>query len=174
MKRIHIHVGVEDIGQSINFYNSLFGTQPVKTKVDYAKWMLDDPRINFAISTRSGKTGVDHLGLQVDEPGDLDELRERMKTADMSVFDEGETVCCYAQADKSWVEDPSGIAWETFRTMADAKIFSEAAKANEEACCTPKNEAQPGCCEPSDGPSRGSSSGHSRGPSSKAAGCCSL
>ncbi|NND00971.1 MAG: glyoxalase/bleomycin resistance/dioxygenase family protein, partial [Gammaproteobacteria bacterium] len=112
MKRMHIHIGVENLDQGIEFYNALFGVQPVKTKTDYAKWMLDDPRINFAISTRPGKTGVDHLGLQVDGDDELEELRTRLKSADMSVFDEGETVCCYAHSDKSWVKDPSGIAWE--------------------------------------------------------------
>lgn len=94
MKRMHIHVGVESLDQSIKFYNALFGALPVKTKTDYVKWMLDDPRINFAISTRSGKAGVDHLGLQVDDAGELQELRDRHKSVDLSIFDEGETVCC--------------------------------------------------------------------------------
>ncbi len=156
MKRMHIHVGVESLDQSIKFYSALFGEQPVKTKTDYAKWMLDDPRINFAISTRSGKAGVDHLGLQVDEEGELQELRERLKNADMSVFDQGETVCCYARSDKSWVEDPSGIAWEAYKTMEDVQLFSASASREEKACCTPETKGQPDCCEPSE----------------KAAGCC--
>jgi hypothetical protein len=116
---MHIHVGVESLDQSMQFSSALFGEQPAKVKEDYAKWMLDDPRINFAISKRSGKSGVDHLGLQVDDAGDLQELRERLKRADMSVFDEGEPLCCYARSDKSWLEDPSGIAWETYKTMED-------------------------------------------------------
>lgn len=124
MKRMHIHVGVEQLDQSIKFYNALFGTEPVKTKPDYAKWMLEDPRINFAISTRAGTTGVDHLGLQVDEDEELEELRERFKRADMSVFNEGETVCCYARSEKSWVADPSGVAWESYQTMADARAYT--------------------------------------------------
>ncbi len=117
MKRMHIHVRTQNLDQSIQFYNALFGAHPVKTKTDYAKWMLDDPRINFAISTRSGKMGVEHLGLQVDEDDELEALRDRLKSADMSVFDEGETVCCYVRSDKSWVEDPSGIAWEAYKTL---------------------------------------------------------
>ena len=150
MKRMHIHIGVENLDQSLRFYSALFGTEPVKVKSDYAKWMLDDPSVNFAISTRSGKTGVDHLGLQVDEPDELDELRERLKKADMSVFDEGETVCCYARSDKTWVEDPTGIAWEAYQTMEDVNLFSGTAAAGEEACCTPETKGQPNCCEPSE------------------------
>lgn len=124
MKRMHIHVGVESLDQSIGFYNALFGAQPVKTKTDYAKWMLDDPAVNFAISTRSGKTGLDHLGLQVDEDDELEALRNRLKSADIAVFDEGETACCYARSDKSWVEDPTGIAWEAYKTIGDVQLFA--------------------------------------------------
>jgi catechol 2,3-dioxygenase-like lactoylglutathione lyase family enzyme len=150
MKRMHIHVGVESLDQSIKFYSALFGEQPVKSKTDYAKWMLDDPRINFAISTRSGKAGLDHLGLQVDSDEELQDLRERLKRADMSVFDEGETVCCYARSDKSWLEDPSGIAWEAYKTMADAQLFSAGAEPEQGACCTPETKAQPGSTAPAD------------------------
>lgn len=150
MKRMHIHVGVESLDQSIKFYSALFGTQPVKTRTDYAKWMLDDPRINFAISTRAGKAGVDHLGLQVDEEVELQELRERLTSADMSVFDEGETVCCYARSDKSWVEDPSGIAWEAYKTMEDVQLFSASTESDGGACCTSETKGQPDCCEPSE------------------------
>ena len=124
MKRLHVKVGVESLDQGIKFYSALFDSAPVKTKTDYAKWMLDDPRLNFAISTRTGATGVDHLGLQVDEEGEMEELRERLERADMSLFDEGETVCCYARSDKSWVTDPSGVAWETYRTMAEARSYT--------------------------------------------------
>lgn len=125
MKRMHIHMDVESLEQGISFYSALFGAAPVKTKTDYAKWMLDDPRINFAISTRAGRKGLDHLGLQVDESAELDELRERFTRSDMSVFDEGETVCCYARSDKSWVQDPAGVAWEAYQTMGDAQLFGE-------------------------------------------------
>jgi hypothetical protein len=124
MKRMHVHVGVESLDQGIKFYSALFDKAPVKTKSDYAKWMLDDPRLNFAISTRTGSTGVNHLGLQVDEEGEMEELRERLKRADMSLFDEGETVCCYARSDKSWVTDPAGVAWEAYRTMAEARAYT--------------------------------------------------
>ena len=156
MKRIHIHVGVERLDESIRFYNAIFGAQPVKTKPDYAKWMLEDPRVNFAISTRGFKNGVDHLGIQVDESGELDEVRARLRTADRAVFDEGETVCCYATSDKSWVKDPTGIAWEAYRTMEDAQIFSRKSAEQENTCCAARPVNEPACCEPSE----------------KAAGCC--
>jgi hypothetical protein len=154
VKRMHIHVGVDQLDQSITFYSALFGALPSKTKEDYAKWMLDDPCINFAISTRGGKAGVDHLGIQVDEDHELDDLRERMKGADLSLFDEGETVCCYARSDKSWVEDPAGIAWEAYKTMEEAQYFSSDV-AIEGACCVPESnvvkaeglaEKSSGCC----------------------------
>jgi len=127
MKRMHIHVAVEQLDQSIRFYSALFGAEPEVTKTDYAKWMLDDPRINFAISTRSGKTGFDHMGLQVDEDSELEALRDGLESADMSLFDEGETVCCYARSNKSWVQDPSGIPWEVYKTMENVELFSASA-----------------------------------------------
>lgn len=135
MKRIHIHIGVEKLGDSIEFYNALFDTKPVKIKDGYAKWMLDDPCINFAISTHA-KNGVDHLGLQVDEEHELGSIRERLKEADMSLFDEGKTVCCYARSDKSWVTDPAGIAWEAYKIMEDVQFFSGTASSEEGACCS--------------------------------------
>lgn len=141
MKRFHIHVGVKDLNHSIRFYSTLFGQGPAKVKDDYAKWMLEDPRINFAISTRVNKEGVDHLGIQVEEGSELLELTNRLKKADLGIYGEGETTCCYAQSEKAWVKDPSGIAWETYHTMNDAEIFSEKTKA-QSACCAPKT----GCC----------------------------
>lgn len=149
MKRLHIHVGVENIEEATRFYSALFGTEPVKTKTDYAKWLLDDPRVNFAISTRASKKGVDHLGIQVEENGELDELRGRLKTANLAVFDEGETVCCYAKSDKTWVQDPAGVPWETYRTMEDAQIYGEKPVSTESACCIPETMGTPNCCEPS-------------------------
>jgi catechol 2,3-dioxygenase-like lactoylglutathione lyase family enzyme len=146
MKRLHIHMGVEDLAQSIRFYSALFGAEPVKTKPDYAKWMLDNPHVNFAISTRTGDTGVNHLGIQVDEESELSELRARLKSADMSVVDEGETVCCYAKSEKSWVHDPSGIPWEAYRTMEDAEIF-KAEKTDASGCCAPEAD-KASCCAP--------------------------
>ena len=124
MKRLHIHIGVENLDESIRFYSTLFGAAPIKTKSDYAKWLLDDPRVNFAISTRARTKGIDHLGIQVDDEAELAEVRERLKGGDMAVADEGETVCCYARSEKSWIQDPSGIAWEAYRTMEDAQLFS--------------------------------------------------
>lgn len=154
MKRLHIHVGVNKIDEAVKFYSALFGKQPVKTKPDYAKWLLDDPRVNFAISTRAKTKGVDHLGIQVDEDSELEELRERMEAEDMSLFNEGETVCCYARSDKTWVTDPAGIPWETYRTMEDAQIFSGATmtQENKSACCPPKKESSSGCCSSKDKP----------------------
>jgi catechol 2,3-dioxygenase-like lactoylglutathione lyase family enzyme len=126
MKRLHLHVGVKDLEKSIRFYSTLFGAEPVKVKGDYAKWMLEDPRINFAISTRASAKGVDHLGLQVDAPEELEVLRAQLKAADMATLDEGEIVCCYARSEKSWIQDPDGLAWEAYRTMEDAALFSQA------------------------------------------------
>ena len=148
MKRMHIHVGVESLDDSIRFYSALFGAQPVKTRDDYAKWMLDDPRINFAISTRAEKAGIDHLGLQVDEDCELEELRARLKSAEMSVFDEGETLCCYARSEKSWVKDPAGIAWEAYKTMEDVQFFAGAAIIEDNNSCAPAGNDQPGECTP--------------------------
>jgi Lactoylglutathione lyase and related lyases len=156
MKRLHIHVGVEKLEESIRFYSALFGAEPVKTKPDYAKWLLEDPRVNFAISTRAKNKGIDHLGIQVDEEDELAELRDRFKASDMSVLDEGQTVCCYAVSDKSWIQDPSGIPWEAYRTMEDAQLFSSRVDQAESACCTPETMGTPDCCEPSE----------------KTAGCC--
>lgn len=150
MKRLHIHVGVENIETAIPFYSALFGAQPVKTKADYAKWLLDDPRVNFAVSTRASKKGIDHLGIQVDDHSELDELRGRMKSAALPTFDEGETVCCYAKSDKTWVQDPAGVVWETYRMMEDAQIFAEKSASQESACCTPETNGTPNCCEPSE------------------------
>lgn len=142
MKRFHIHIGVEKLEEAISFYSALFGAAPVKTKPDYAKWMLDDPRVNFAISTRAKMKGVDHLGIQVEEERELNELRSRLERADMTVLEEGTTTCCYARSDKSWVQDPAGIPWEAYRTMEDAQFFSENMDGTEGACCTQDTPAQ--------------------------------
>jgi catechol 2,3-dioxygenase-like lactoylglutathione lyase family enzyme len=149
MKRFHLHMGVEDLNESIRFYTTLFGVPPVKTKSDYAKWMLEDPRINFAISTRA-KKGVDHLGIQADGEEELAELRGRIQAGHLPVINEGETVCCYALSDKSWIQDPSGLPWETYRTMEDAQLFSGSSEFPDMTCCTPLTMAKPNCCEPSD------------------------
>ena len=124
MKRFHIHVRVEDLQASVAFYSKLFAAEPARLEADYAKWMLDDPRVNFAISSRGGKPGVDHLGLQTDTEEELEELKARARAADLSLADEGETTCCYANSEKHWVVDPQGIAWEHFQTLKDIPVFS--------------------------------------------------
>lgn len=147
MKRFHIHISSDDLNKSIAFYSKLFGSEPTKQKYDYAKWMLDDPKVNFAISSRGAKSGVDHLGFQVETTDELEVLRGRLKNADMQTFDAGETTCCYAKSDKTWVEDPNGIAWETYRTLDDADTFSDAS--SEETACCSSDSAEPepaGCC----------------------------
>lgn len=150
MKRMHLHVGVKSIEDSVRFYSALFGTAPVKLKDDYAKWMLEDPRINFAISTRTGKVGLDHMGLQVDDAGELNILREQMSAANISTHSDGETTCCYAKSEKSWVEDPNGLAWEAYHTMEDAQLFSASdVKAETSACCVPETKPQVACSMPS-------------------------
>ena len=120
MKRLHVHIAVDDLNQSINFYSTLFSAEPTVAKSDYAKWMLDDPRVNFAISQRGAKAGVEHLGIQVETSDELADVYERLSRADAAVLEEGETTCCYARSEKSWVSDPSGVAWEVFHTTGDS------------------------------------------------------
>jgi len=146
MKRFHIHIGVDNLADSIRFYNALFGADPVKVKSDYAKWMLEDPRINFAISTRSGKQGLEHLGIQVDEATELEALRNQFSRANISTHSDGETTCCYAKSEKSWVSDPSGIAWEAYHTMEDAQFFS-GEKISEGSCSIPEKNTSTACCD---------------------------
>lgn len=143
MKRFHVHTHVENLQASIAFYTKLFAAEPTRVESDYAKWMLDDPRINFAISMRGGKPGVDHLGFQTDTEEELAELKARASAADMALLDEGETTCCYARSDKYWVTDPQGIAWEQFHTLGNIPMFSERAAEStqtQSACCA---EAKP-------------------------------
>jgi len=142
MKRFHVHAHVEDIATSVAFYSKMFAAEPTRVESDYAKWMLEDPRINFAISTRGGKTGVDHLGIQTDTEEELVELKAQAEAADMSLLDVGETSCCYARSDKYWLTDPQGIAWEQFHTLGNIPVFSEKAseaeapaEASASACC---------------------------------------
>ena len=136
MKRFHLHLHVDDLSKNIAFYSALFNQQPARTEADYAKWMLTDPPVNFAISTRGTAQGVDHLGIQVDTQEDLAALRANAASADMAILDEGETTCCYARSDKYWVTDPQGIAWEQFLTLDSIPVFSEAqAEPAGAACC---------------------------------------
>jgi catechol 2,3-dioxygenase-like lactoylglutathione lyase family enzyme len=141
MKRMHVHVAVDDLASSIRFYATLFGAQPTVVKDDYAKWMLDDPRVNFAISDRADSAGVDHLGIQVESGEELAELAGRLKAAGEATRDLEATTCCYARSDKSWVNDPSGLRWETFHTFGEATAYGEdesrVQRAAQAACCTP-------------------------------------
>lgn len=145
MKRFHVHVHVEDLDKSVAFYSALFGAQPSRTEADYAKWMLDDPRVNFAISNRGGAIGVDHLGLQTDDAAELAELKSRAQAADMALEDEGETTCCYARSEKHWVTDPQGIAWEHFHTLDSIPTFSahEPAAKAASSCCAVVPQGKP-------------------------------
>ena len=144
MKRFHVHVAVADLEQSVQFYSTFFNTEPSVKKEDYAKWMLDDPRINFAISTRGREPGLDHLGIQVEDANDLKEMSVRLKAAQQPVLEQEQTTCCYAQGDKAWVHDPQGIAWETFHTTGAATTYGEdqpIARAAKSACCAPELES---------------------------------
>lgn len=125
MKRLHMHVSVPDLAQSIQFYESLFGASPSVVKDDYAKWMLDDPRVNFAISVQNRTAGLDHVGIQVDSQAELAELAGRLKAAGAQTFDQQGATCCYAKSDKSWVSDPAGVRWETFHTFGEATTYGE-------------------------------------------------
>lgn len=139
MKRMHMHVSVEDLSQSIGFYTHLFGAAPSVAKPDYAKWMLDDPLVNFAISQRGAKPGLDHIGIQVETETELAEIKNRLEQAEMGILTEEGTTCCYAKSDKHWVQDPSGIAWETYHTLASAPTFNDASSSEHSnaACCAP-------------------------------------
>lgn len=139
MKRFHVHAQVLDLQASIDFYSRLFGRPPTRAEADYAKWMLEDPRINFAISSRGGKPGVDHLGFQTDSDEELAELRQRAAAADLSLRDEGEAACCYARSDKYWITDPQGIAWEQFHTLSNIPTFgaAPAPASSGTTCCGP-------------------------------------
>lgn len=150
MKRLHVHVGVTDLGSSIGFYSTLFGRAPTVTKDDYAKWMLEDPRVNFAISSGNhARTGIEHLGIQVESGEELTEVYGRLKAADRPVLEEGATTCCYAKSEKSWIADPDGVVWEAFFTNGEATVYGDSpelgllsANAAEGACCAPAVPAQ--------------------------------
>jgi catechol 2,3-dioxygenase-like lactoylglutathione lyase family enzyme len=158
MKRLHVHVSVNDLTESVRFYSTLFGADPTVTKTDYAKWMLDDPRVNFAISTgEHDRRGIEHLGIQVENEGELAEVYGRLSQAGRPVLEEGATVCCYAKSEKSWIADPQGVVWETFHTTGEAVTYGASPeleklasdKAAEGACCAPALAQKPattGCC----------------------------
>jgi catechol 2,3-dioxygenase-like lactoylglutathione lyase family enzyme len=144
MKRFHVHVAVDDLETNIRFYSAVFGSPPTVEKPDYAKWMVEEPRLNFAISNRGAKTGLDHLGFQVDSEEELGELRRKVADAEISALDQPQTECCYARSDKYWITDPQGIAWETYHTLGAVEIYGTdmpkgAGPAVERAaCCAPK------------------------------------
>ena len=170
MKRLHLHVSVPDLTQSITFYESLFGAKPSVVKDDYAKWMLDDPKVNFAISVREGAAaGVDHVGIQVDSAAELGELAGRLKAAGARTFDEQATTCCYAKSDKSWVADPAGVRWETFFTFGEATTYGTSDALAALAAADAKPAAA--CCG---GPASSATSPapSSTFESSKASACC--
>lgn len=156
MKRFHVHIGVEDLEQSIRFYSTLFAAEPVVRKPDYAKWMLDDPRVNFAISARRGRSGIDHLGIQAEDADELSELHSRLENAGTGVLAEGQTTCCYARSEKSWVNDPQAIAWETFLTLGESTVYGSGAAVQDSG--DDKNvqsaEAPTRCCGPAEISSR--------------------
>ena len=157
MKRLHVHVSVDDLHRSIGFYSALFATEPAVVKPDYAKWMLDDPRVNFAISTRGKQPGLDHLGIQAESQSELHEVYARLRHAGGTVIEQGQTACCYAKSEKAWIEDPSGISWETFHTTGESTYYGdgsgerEARVAHERSCCAPAPvaahiDAKDTCC----------------------------
>ena len=160
MKRLHVHVGVEDLAQSIRFYSTLFATEPTVVKEDYAKWMLEDPRVNFAISTVSGHIGVSHLGIQTEDETELAEVYDRLSRAERPIVEAKATTCCYAKSDKQWIADPQGVPWEAFFTYGEATIYGEGSlgKLREVSACgcepssaelMPKAAAAEACCAPS-------------------------
>lgn len=155
MKRMHVHVSVEDISKAVSFYSALFAAKPSVIKSDYAKWMLEDPRVNFAISTRGREAGLDHLGIQVDTADELHEVYDRLRQAGGEVLEQGQTTCCYAKSEKSWIDDPAGISWETFHTTGQSTDYGvsgqEAAQiAHAKSCCapqaTPEKQVASTCC----------------------------
>ena len=153
MKRLHVNISVSDLESSIAFYNSLFAAEPAVVKEDYAKWMLEDPRVNFAITTRGERKGLDHLGIQVENDAELGEVYARLKSADARVIEEGETTCCYANSEKSWIFDPDSIAWETFLTLGESPVYGTDSikdKNADSSCCGQPRAEQPAskqsCC----------------------------
>ena len=156
MKRLHVHVGVNDLDQSIHFYSTLFGAGPSVVKTDYAKWMLDDPRVNFAISSgHHAAKGIEHLGIQAENGAELNEVYGRLRSAGQPVLEEGATTCCYAKSEKSWVTDPDGLIWEAFHTTGEGTVYGESPElgalsenAGEATCCAPAMPAPAAqkCC----------------------------
>jgi predicted enzyme related to lactoylglutathione lyase len=147
MKRMHIHVAVDDLSASINFYSALFAAEPSVVRSDYAKWMLDDPRVNFAISARGRAPGLDHLGIQVEDKNELHEVYARLHKAGGTVIEQGQTACCYAKSEKSWIDDPAGIAWETFLTTCENTDYGNGTGEREARIAKTINDTK-SCCAP--------------------------
>jgi catechol 2,3-dioxygenase-like lactoylglutathione lyase family enzyme len=147
MKRLHVHIAVDDLDRSIGFYSTLFGAGPSVLKADYAKWMLEDPKVNLAISQRGGRNGgVDHLGIQVESDGELRDLAHRLKSAGEKTRDQEAATCCYAQSNKAWVDDPSGVRWETFFTFGEATVYGEDEPARQAAQPASACSGSSACC----------------------------
>ena len=154
MRRFHVHVNVDQLDSSIRFYTTLFGAAPTVLKPDYAKWMLDDPRVNFAISQRGCQAGVDHLGMQAEDAAELAAIGARLQAADVVALTEKGGTCCYARSDKFWAEDPQGVRWETFHTHGEATTYAQAPNESGTTCCGPAATSEPaascgpktGCC----------------------------
>ena len=155
MKRMHVHIAVDDLDTAIGFYSTLFAAEPTVLKPDYAKWMLEDPRVNLAISQRGNRAGLNHLGIQVENECELAEVYDRLRKAGRPVLEEGKTTCCYAQSEKSWVNDPAGISWETFLTTGEATTYGSSRPATADValkirCCEPReapsNKSRAACC----------------------------
>ncbi|KAA3627473.1 MAG: glyoxalase/bleomycin resistance/dioxygenase family protein [Proteobacteria bacterium] len=165
MKRLHVNLSVNDLESSMQFYAALFDAEPTVVKEDYAKWMLDDPRVNFAITTRGDRKGVDHLGIQVESDTELDEVHHRLATAAAPVIDQGETICCYARSDKHWAFDPEGLAWETFRTLGESPVYGggESDSRDKGSAC---------CSRPAAGDDGATGERADAGEGVRAAGCC--
>ncbi|MGA7265297.1 MAG: ArsI/CadI family heavy metal resistance metalloenzyme [Stellaceae bacterium] len=159
MKRLHVHVSVDDLAQSIRFYSTLFAAEPTVVKDDYAKWMLEDPRVNFAISRRVGeRAGISHLGIQAEDQEELAEVYDRLARAERPTVEEKAATCCYAQSDKQWIADPQGVPWETFFTYGEATVYGQSSLGRlsdatepaccEASCCDPLESAQPAAATP--------------------------
>jgi catechol 2,3-dioxygenase-like lactoylglutathione lyase family enzyme len=146
VKRLHVHVAVHDLQQSIRFYSALFAAEPAVKKDDYAKWMLDDPRVNFAISTRGGKAGLDHLGIQAENGAELEEIGSRLAQADVATTAQKGASCCYAKSDKYWTIDPQGIAWESFHTLDSVPMYGQDPRPR--AAAESQNAGKAACCGP--------------------------
>lgn len=148
MKRLHVHVAVHDLERSVRFYRALFGAEPTVRKSDYAKWQLEDPRVNFAISQRGARPGLDHLGIQVETDAELRALRSQLAQAQVAIQDQPGATCCYARSDKHWTLDPQGIAWESFHTLESAPVYGGDTRA---AAPAPEGAARTACCAPASG-----------------------